>query len=96
MLPAPKEASRSSHRQATARRGLRSTERAAQRVPHPVPVQPEAGRLRLAADDRGRRAHQDRAGHRADRFVPKAAMQALHPAQVLPVALPEVPEPTEV
>lgn len=87
-------ASRSSPRQATAQRGLRSTERAASLAPHQARGRPEADRRRLAADDLGRpdhRGHQDLADHRADRYGLAAAIpaQELHrvPARQ-PAALP--------
>lgn len=97
MLLVRTEASRSSPRQATAQQGLRSTERVAQRVPHQARDHPEAGRLRLAADDQGhpdRRARQDRAGHRAGRCDLAAALPVRepHPVQaLLPAALPVEP-----
>lgn len=92
MLLVRTEASRSSPRQATAQQGPRSTER----VPHQARDHPEAGRLRLAADDRGhpdRRARQDRAGHRAGRCDLAAVLPVRepHPVQArLPAALPVV------
>lgn len=93
---APKEASRSSHRQATAQQALLSTGQMARPEWHLARAHLEAARLRPVAGDLGRPDHLDRAGRRADRFVLKAAMQALRPAPVLQAVSPEVPEPTEV